>query len=301
MSSPPLPERLHVIQSGLVDTTRWDHFTPRDDDVFVCTFGKHGTTWRQAICALLIFKTPELDFNPAERSPWLDATFQPIEEVIRHLDGLEGRRVIKTHTPLDAIPYFEPCTYITVYRDPRDAFFSMRSHMENMKLDLGQGEPQEPETAFRAWVAADYTEGGAANRPALASTTHHLKSYLCFRHLPNIHFFHYADLKRDLAGEMRAVARALGEEVDDALLAQLAKAASFENMKSNADRFVPGASEGFWHDTSRFLHKGTHGQWLDVLSDEALAEFDAKLDALLTPELAHWLKRGGALPAWELA
>ena len=64
-----------------------------------------------------------------------------------------------------------------------------------------------------------------------------------FRDHPRVHFFRYANL-RDLTGEMRRIAAVLEIETRDALLATLAEAASFSNMKANADRFVPGVSTG---------------------------------------------------------
>ena len=38
-----------------LDSTRWDQFVPRDDDIFVTTAYKAGTTWTQRILAALIF------------------------------------------------------------------------------------------------------------------------------------------------------------------------------------------------------------------------------------------------------
>jgi hypothetical protein len=289
-SDPDRPKRTQTYKHILTDTDRWESYLKRDDDVFVCTLGKNGTTWMQAICALLIFQKPELDFNPAERSPWFDVTLEPLEEIVSALEAQTERRVIKTHTPLDGIPFHDSCTYITVYRDPRDAFLSMRNHMDNMKLfdlDLPDVEPDE---GFRLFIEASYQPGEAP--VGLEATVAHYDSYWNYRHLPNIHFFHYADLKRDLRGEMSKVARALEIEVDDDLLSRLAKTASFENMKSKATQFIPGATRGAWHDPSRFLHKGTNGQWKHVLSPETLEAFETKLAKLLPPDRAEWLKRG---------
>ena len=82
-----LPERLYCYQSFITDGARWDHFVHRPGDVFVCTLGKNGTTWMQAICALLIFRTPELDFNPGVRSPWFDSTFGRLRGRFRRTIG----------------------------------------------------------------------------------------------------------------------------------------------------------------------------------------------------------------------
>ena len=71
-----------------------------------------------------------------------------------------------------------------------------------------------------------------------------------------------------------------------------AQAASFENMKSKPEQFIPGAKQDAWHDPSRFLHKGTNGQWKDVLSPESLDAFETKIAQLLPPDRAKWLKQG---------
>ncbi len=288
-----LPERLYCYQGFITDGARWDHFVHRPGDVFVCTLGKNGTTWMQAICALLIFQTPELDFNPGVRSPWFDSTFDAVEDTIAMLEAQTELRVIKTHTPLDGIPYFPDCTYITVYRDPRDAFFSMRNHMDNMKLELPNMpkiDTPEPEEAFRNWVAGSAEPGRES--PTLAFSAHHLKSFHAYAHLPNIHVFHYAGLKRDLAGEMKRVARALEIDVEPERMGELVEAASFRNVQSKADRFAPGTDRDAWHNTRRFFHKGESGQWRNGLSEEALALFDARLDELVGANLAHWLEHG---------
>lgn len=289
-SSASRPERTRAYKDFLTDTDRWEAYIPRDDDIFVCTLGKNGTTWMQAICALLIFQEPELDFNPAERSPWFDVTFEPLDEVVAALEAQTRRRVIKTHTPLDGIPYHDSCTYITVYRDPRDAFLSMRNHLDNMKLIEIDVPDMEPDEGFRFFVDTAYTPGGPPM--GLEAAVAHYESYWKFRQLPNIHFFHYSDLKRDLRGEMGKVAAALGIEVEPDLLSRLAQAASFENMQSKPEQFIPGASRDAWHDPSRFLHKGTSGQWKDVLSAETLEAFETKLAQLLPPDRARWLKQG---------
>jgi aryl sulfotransferase len=292
----PLPQRLYSYTDGLTDTTRWDHFTPRDDDVFVCTMGKNGTTWMLTICTFLVFGRSDLDFVPADRSTWFDAIFSPVDKVVAHFEAQTNRRIIKTHTPLDGIPFYPQCTYITVWRDPRDAFISMRAHDDNMKIEFGDGDAQEKEDRgaeqeFREHIEMDYVPGVPPSR-GLGYRAHFIRSYFDYQHLPNIHFFHYADMKRDLKGEMAKVAKALGIEIDDAKLSQLADAATFSSMKRQALDYVPSGKDGFWHDPAKFLHKGVSGQWEDVFSDETLARFDARFDELLGPELARWIKEG---------
>ena len=287
-----LPKRIHVYKGVFTDSSRWADFNHRPGDIFVCTPPKCGTTWTQAICALLIFQTPDLKINPATISPWLDAIFEPIEEILATLEEQTHRRFIKTHTPLDGIPYFEDCEYICVYRDPRDVFFSLRSHVDNMKMDVSKEMLNEtPQQGFRNWLATDY-EPGEEQGPSLGATTHHLNTFREYADLPNIGLYHYSDLKRDLLGEMERIAAQLKIEVDPALLPLLAETASFANMKQNAEKFAPGTGRDVWRDKGRFFNKGTSGQWRDVIADEDERDFHEALGKLLPPSAARWLLGG---------
>ena len=95
---------------------------------------KCGTTWTQMICALLVFQTTSFHTSLDLISPWLDMLTRDRESVCADLDAQTHRRFIKTHTPLEALPYVPDVTYICVGRDPRDVFRSSDNHMENMDL-----------------------------------------------------------------------------------------------------------------------------------------------------------------------
>jgi aryl sulfotransferase len=96
-------------QSPEEDSGRWLDFPFRDGDIVISTRSKTGTTWAQAICALLIFQTPELPAPIARLSPWLDHLITPRDELYARLAAQQHRRFIKTHTPLDGIPLDPPC------------------------------------------------------------------------------------------------------------------------------------------------------------------------------------------------
>jgi aryl sulfotransferase len=287
-----LPERTQIYDDFFSDSRRWDRFEHRSDDIFVCTPPKCGTTWTQAICALLVFQTPDLEVNPAAISPWFDAKFIPIDHCLAMLEGQTHRRIIKTHTPLDGIPYFEDADYLCVYRDPRDMFFSLQNHIANMKIEVPREQRDiPPAEAFREWVDHDFHPGDGEGS-SLGGVTHHLDTTRAHRDLPNIGLYHYADMTRDLPREMKRIASQLDITVEPALLARLADTAGFAHMQKNAGRFAPGLEAQAWHDETRFFNKGGSGQWREFLVDDDDRHCRETLRKLLPQEWAGWLLDG---------
>ena len=117
------------------DSALWSRFRFRDGDIVISTPPKCGTTWMQMLCALLVFGSADLPRPLTEISPWLDATTYDTEAVLAGLEGQEHRRFVKTHTPLDGLPFEAGVTYVCVGRDPRDAMLSFEHAMANIHPD----------------------------------------------------------------------------------------------------------------------------------------------------------------------
>src|SRR6266516_6062253 len=127
---------LRQYRTWLADNSRWNDFEFRPDDIVISTPSKCGTTWMQMICALLIFGDAVLPRPLTELSPWLDIETASISNVSATLAAQRHRRFIKTHTPLDGLPFDERVTYICVGRDPRDAAISSDHHLGNMHREV---------------------------------------------------------------------------------------------------------------------------------------------------------------------
>jgi hypothetical protein len=276
----------------ITDTGRWENFKHRDSDIFVCTPPKCGTTWTQAICAMLVFGTADHGQQPGVISPWIDANFAPIEEDLAQVEAQEHRRYLKTHSPLDGIPYHPECTYLVIFRDPRDVYFSGTNHRDNMTdQELATGAFPSGPDAFQEWIEK-VREPGTWDLQSVDSLVHFFKSYWPYRDLPNVHLYHYSDMKRDLRGAIASMAGACGIEVSDAQLDAYAQAADFDHMKSNAEQFAPGSGTGMWKAESAFFANGSSAQWKDKLSAEELAAFDARMAELLPPDEVAWMLNG---------
>lgn len=294
-----------VYQTLIFDSSRWAGFEPRDGDVFVCTSYKAGTTWTQMICALLIHQTPDLPKPLARLSPWLDMRTAPIGEILGELESQDHRRLIKTHTALDGLPYFEGVTYLVCGRDPRDVFMSLQNHIANLDTEqvvrvlTAQGLevrpppplPDDINQRFALWLDQSSFPWEQDGLPYW-SHVRHAHTFWAHRHRPNIHFLHYADLKADLEGEMRRIAGLLGIEVAEDRWPVLVKAAGFAEMKARASDAAPDTLHHIWKDNGRFFNKGESGQWQGVLSPEMLALYAERMRARYDPVVVDWLERG---------
>jgi aryl sulfotransferase len=298
-------------KSPIFDSTRWDGFVRRPDDIIISTPPKCGTTWMQMICALLIFQTPELPQPLGLLSPWIDMQTRPLDAIIVDLAAQQHRRFIKTHTPLDGLEYDERVTYICVGRDPRDVFLSWDNHVENtdpialftarhnaMGLDdimdrLAEGPPVRAETEIeRFWEWVD-DERPITEYMSLAQTLHHLQSFWDARVRPNIVMVHYDDLAADLEGGMRRLAARLRLDVPEDRWAELVAAARFEHMRAHADVIAPETTSMIWNDNQRFFNKGSSGQWRRLLDDAGVARYMSRCRALAPPDLLAWVHHNG--------
>jgi aryl sulfotransferase len=301
-----LPLRSRVYQNHHLDSTRWDYFQSRSSDVVISTSYKAGTTWAQAIVAHLLFPDGDLPAPVGEMSPWLDMRTRPLELVLNGLEAQAHRRFIKTHLPLDGLPYEEGIRYLYVARDARDVFMSLWNHYSNHTDEVflstnntpgrvGDEFPRLPDDIhafWRGWMTQGWFEWESDGWPYW-SHLHHVQSWWNYRHLPNIQLVHYSDMIEDTEREARRIAAFLGIEVPETAWPGIVEAVSFTEMKKRGERYAPGGGEHWKGGAQTFLHKGTNGRWRDVLSKTDLALYDAACERVLTPDCRKWLENGG--------
>ncbi|BCJ39363.1 sulfotransferase [Actinoplanes ianthinogenes] len=279
-----------VYRSGLNDSSRWQGFPLRAGDIVISAPSKCGTTWLQMICALLIFRTPDLPGPLTSLSPWLDMCLRPIGEVTRTLTAQRHRRFIKTHTPLDGLPWRPDVTYLVVGRDPRDVAVSMHHHRRNLddevihRLLPGSGSAPSRPAGSRERVLQWISD-------SLPGLVHHLGQAWERRDDPAVVLVHHADLSRDLDGEMRRIAGRLGIEIPEEAWPGLVAAAGFEAMRARAGELAPDEQLGLFTSKSAFFRSGRAGEWRDLLTGEDEAAYDRLLRSLATAEFVEWLHR----------
>ena len=224
-------------------------------------------------------------------SRWLDAFYEDPAEVTAAFADQDFRRCIKSHSPLDGITYDPRCSYFAVYRHPIDALFSMRVHARSIEVEFLRNRfPDDDNHAAFEMFLKDELFGGANDAFDLHSLVYHYKSFQKWAHLPNIHLLHYADLKADLAGEVRRIARILEIEERGSLVTEITEGSTFAAIKKKAAEAK--SESGDFYLSERFFNSGTSNKWDGVLDKVELAAFDARMRELLPEDQAAWLLWG---------
>jgi aryl sulfotransferase len=296
------PVKTREIETRLWDSTRWSGLEFHDGDVVVATWSKTGTTWTQQIVWQLLNGGPEGVFSISE-CPCVDMRLPNRAEMLADVAAQHGRRNLKTHLPLDALVFSPKAKYLYVARDARDTIWSLFNHQEGFSdqwLELLNAVPGDwPPVArpgmgvreyYLEWLKHDEPPGDLMLG---VSFWDHVQGWWNARDLPNVLLVHFNNLKADLAGEARSIARFLEIEVDEAKWPSILEHCAFDYMQSAATGgmldilFVNGALT--------FFNKGTNGRWSDVLSLAEVAQCDEVAERRLTPGCAHWLRTGRLL------
>jgi aryl sulfotransferase len=286
---------MRVYRNAVMDNARWTGFEPRPDDIFVCTPSKCGTTWMQAIVANLLWPDGNIPGNVVNgNSPWIEAKFMPAEAMHAMLKAQTFRRAMKSHSPADAIPWFPQAKYITVARDGRDAFMSWCNHVQRMKMTdmLNEQAARDGVRQIRKFDG-DYHSFFKAWLEEENNFFDVIGSYWARRNEPNLLFVHYNDLKTDLGREMRLVAEFLGIQIPESKWPAVIDRCTFESMRNVEPESDP-MQMAFEGGVKGFIFKGTNGRWRDVLTDDEVAAYRARVAELLPPDAAQWIEFGRA-------
>ena len=292
-----LPQKTRELHNHHFDSTVWNDFRFRDDDVIVATYGKSGTTWMQQIVGQLIFGGDE-NVNLAEMSPWLDLRIPPAPEKLALLDAQTHRRFVKTHLPVDALVFSPKAKYIYIGRDGRDVVWSFYNHLATANDTFFEAINETPGRVgppldrvdmdvvafFRRWLAED-------GYP-MWSLWENMKSWWAIRDLPNVMLVHFNDLKRDLEGGMRAIASFLEIDVPEDRWPALLEYCSFGYMKAHAEKSAPLGGVLWEGGAQSFINKGTNGRWRDLLSEDDVRAYETRALKELGPDCARWLAEG---------
>jgi hypothetical protein len=215
-------------QSALVPRRAFARYSPRPQDVIVATYPKSGTNWVLQIAQQIAWRG-DAEFDHIHSVvPWPDAPSNKVVKLDAELPpSPTGHRVIKTHHGADGTPWQKEVTCIAVVRDPKEVVVSSYHFMLGLLGILDHiTVTQWLELFLSGCFPLDSWAGNAAGWWAL-------------RDRPNVLLLNFADLKRDLPGQVDRVAAAMGVELTSEERDKVLARSSFQWMKAHEAQFAP--------------------------------------------------------------
>ena len=291
------PTKTREMHNQHIDSTIWNDFKFRDDDIIISTYAKAGTTWMQQIVSQLLFNG-DTEQDTQAMSPWIDMRIPPKDVKLPAVEAQTHRRFVKTHLPVDALVYSPKAKYIYIGRDGRDVVWSLYNHHLNgnevMYHVLNDtpglvGPAFEPPSGdireyWHEWLARD-------GYPYW-SFWDNVRTWWEIRNLPNILMVHFDVLKKHMPEEIRRIAAFLEIPIDESRWDLIVEHCTFDWMKEHGEKVVPLGGAAWKGGVKTFINKGTNGRWRETLTETESAEYEAQALAEVGPECARWLATG---------
>uniref|UniRef100_A0A4W3ITT4 Sulfotransferase n=1 Tax=Callorhinchus milii TaxID=7868 RepID=A0A4W3ITT4_CALMI len=247
------------------------------DDVFIITYPKSGTTWMQQVASLILGNN-DIDSvknkSVYERAPWVeDCLFQ------RRLDSQTEPQLLTTHLNYQMSPNalkHNVGKVIYVARNPKDVIVSSYYfHIYSQFLKT----PENFEQFLKQFVEGNVFYG---------SWFDHIRDWYSNKEEISMLFVTYEEIHRDIRAGIEKIRKFLGKELDGKIIDTIIKYSKFENMRADpATNFLSLSKDLLDHDRGKFQRKGIVGdwkynflvaqnEWFDSIYQERMADFPVK-------------------------
>ncbi|XP_076630425.1 luciferin sulfotransferase [Colletes latitarsis] len=278
-----LPERFNKFSQAIED------FEVRDDDIWVCSFPKTGTTWTQEMIWCI---ANDLDFEGAkvllpERFPFLEhsvlfdyTTIMPrhpevklhrlVLDSVNYVSSQISPRFIKTHLPFHLLPRQlrtgkRKPRIVYVARNPKDTCVSYYHHCRLM-----EGYRGDFNTFCRLFLG---------EKLCFTPFWDHILQFWNRRADSNVLFLKYEDLKSDLPTVIQKSMMFLNKTMSNDQVKALLEHLSFTNMKSNPavnyeDAVETNKKLKLIDVDGDFIRSGKVNQWQGEMPESIIERFD---------------------------
>ncbi|XP_053373339.1 sulfotransferase 4A1-like [Mercenaria mercenaria] len=251
----------------------------RENDIWVCTFPRSGTTMTQE----MVYLIQTLDFDTAkavqiqERFPIIDVKDDryPYYKGLKYIEQMKSPRFIKTHLHHFLLPeqlQKGKGRIIYMVRNPKDVVISF------YRLMHWGDQLAEDETTFDQFVDTFVNGTGYA-----CPWPRHVLEYWERRDDKNVLFLRYEDVIKDKPAAIRQIADFLGRKLTEEDVQRITEHCKVENMREN-----PTVNLAYFRDIKsvnddaegRFINTGQSGTWQDKLTPEQNEKVDRLIQAL---------------------
>lgn len=261
--------RLYMLYGKIKAITTPIDYESRDDDIFICTYPKSGTTWVQMILYQL---TGDGELN----HPHISLAIPDVEMDVLFGPGdirqYKPPRILKTHQPYESVLKGSG-RYIYVVRDGRDVAVSYFHHYRYYRGYNGTFDEfvelfLKGQAVFGNW--ADHVAGWRKNPDNL-----------------NVLYLSYEELVEDLEAGVRKIAGFCNIPISDDQMPRILERCGFEFMKENQyffDLAVGVLVKKGFRNKREFIRSGKAGEGRTAMNADQLKAyadtFNQKLEDL---------------------
>ncbi|KAM9316651.1 amine sulfotransferase-like [Gastrophryne carolinensis] len=236
----------------------------RDNDVFIVTYLKSGTIWAQQILSLILneaYRNGREHIPVMARAPWIEYNISDTD-----FGSHPSARLFTSHLPYYIMPKGlkeKKGKIIYVYRNPKDVLVS---YYHFIKIFVKLQYKIDWETFFDLFMSGRLLGGSWFN---------HIKGWYTQKEHYNILFISYEEMIRDLRSAVLKMCKFVDVELDAQTIDVVVEKSTFNNMKCDPlanYEFLPKDLANF--DETKFLRKGTVGDWKNFMTVAQNEEFD---------------------------
>jgi len=263
-----------------------------DNDIFICSYPKSGTTWTQHIViSLLLCHRKNNEISTNNKTYDHVSKFAPFFEVNVHWDEKERRlrnsirenhtwlgfRIFNTHLRWDMLPknisksaaQKRKPKFIYLVRSPLDVCVSFYHHLSNQHEGGYKGDFNQ---FFSEWLNGEIPFGSWIDH--ISSFMDAFKSDFSDQNF-DVCLISYEEMLSNLPEVIDRLVNFLQINVSPEQKLQILPTLSFQSMKSNLDKFQPRSVT--WKNNFEFLRKGIHGDHVNLISTEQKDSFRKSL------------------------
>jgi hypothetical protein len=271
-----LTSRIKNLSNFLLEIKKYKYFEvfeQREDDIYVITFLKSGTTWMQMILYQMLTDGNMNFHHIYDVSPWItNESIQGKDAEI--VNKLPSPRIIKTHDPYKNFDENVKGRFIYVYRDGKDVAISLYNHIKN----YNNAEESLDDNFKRFFHTTeefnffDFTKDWLENKNNF-----------------QILYVDYNELKLDFDNTIIKIADFL--KIDSGKLdwERIRERSYFQFMKEHESKF--GEQPKDKRIYNEFIRKGEIGEGENLLSDNQKIYFETNYNKHINQLVNHKIRR----------
>eukprot|EP01084_Bolivina_argentea_P055565 101836_1 len=308
------------VESLGMTSSVWADIDVKQNDIFIATAPKSGTTWVSEIVGQLLYNKDCSEINTVMHSKtiWPEmklTTSDKCNEQIKKQrnESDQSRVVFKTHLPVESLYFRNDCKYLFVGRDFRDTIWSMHNHMMSLKDEMyafveanyeklpveEKAKYRKPFRPHKDYTAMDLWNDIMSNPDLFGnpdggwlelSFLWIVGSWWNIQNLPNIKAIHYNNLKNNTQNEIKSIAQFLDIQINDNEIDKVVELCSLDKMRNNVKGTIQ--KQVFKDGGASFFHKGTNERWKGKLTDDQINQYKILAARYLDDDGIKWLETG---------